>query len=151
MSWFSVLNVFVSLAFSSIHSKKCSFKYRLMVLYGINKILSCSLYIYFIFGLLCLIVFECSPSIFVDYWQILTNTISVSDIKMFVKSMLKAKWWDWFLITLSKYTKYSVMQNSLIMKLSVLIMIHLRGGSLMSNIFKEYHFSEWYNQSKSKG
>ena len=61
---------------------------------------------------------------------------------MFVKSMLKAKWWDWFLITLSKYTKYSVMQNSLIMKLSVLIMIHLRGGSLMSNIFKEYHFSE---------
>ena len=61
---------------------------------------------------------------------------------MFVKSMLKAKWWDWFLITLSIYTKYSVMQNSLIMKLSVLIMIHLRGGSLMSNIFKEYHFSE---------
>ena len=61
---------------------------------------------------------------------------------MFVKSMLKAKWWDWFLITLSKYTKYSVMQNSLIMKLSVLIMIHLRGGSLMSNIFKEYYFSE---------
>lgn len=61
---------------------------------------------------------------------------------MFVKSMLKAKWWDWFLITLSKYTKYSVMQNSLIMKLSVLIMIHLRGGSLMSNVFKEYHFSE---------
>ena len=40
---------------------------------------------------------------------------------MFVKSMFKAEWWDWFLITLSNYEKYSVIQNSLVLKMSDIV------------------------------
>ena len=35
--------------------------------------------------------------------------------------MFKAGWWDWFLITLNKHTKYLVMQNSLVLKQPAII------------------------------
>lgn len=51
-----------------------------------------------------MIVFKCLPGI-----RILTTTLNIFDIKIFVKPMFKAEWWDWFLTALRKYTKYSVM------------------------------------------
>ena len=39
-------------------------------------------------------------------------------MKMFVKFIFKVEWRDWLLTTLSEYTKCSVMQNCLVLKLS---------------------------------
>ena len=69
--------------------------------------------------------------------------INVSDIKMFVKSMCKVEWRDWFLTILSKYTKSSVMQNSLVLKLLLLLMwVSLSlSFSLLIPFEYRYHFT----------
>ena len=92
-------------------------------LYRIKEVLSYSLHCYCILRLLCLIIFACLPAIFVDY-RIFTAIINITNIKIFGKSMFKAEWRNWFLTTLSKYIKYSVVQNSLVLKL-LLLLIYL--------------------------